>query len=102
MLNKPLEYWAVLIGMVLYAATRDAEREPILKRAAKIGSSAALALGLSPAIAPYLRDSETFATVVIMAFGMLALDVGTALVSDRDFIRGLIQKRLGGNGGGDA
>ena len=25
MFNKPVEYWAVLIGMVLYAASRDAE-----------------------------------------------------------------------------
>jgi len=35
MLQKPLEYWAVLIGMVLYAAARDAQREPIWTRALK-------------------------------------------------------------------
>ena len=34
MLNKPLEYWAVLIGMVLYAASRDAEEEAIYRRVA--------------------------------------------------------------------
>lgn len=96
MFQKPIEYWAVLIGMVLYAATRDAEREPIIKRIAKVGSSAALALGLSPSLAPWLRDSETFATVVVMAFGMLALDVVTAIIADREFIKDLIRRRIGG------
>ena len=101
MLNKPLEYWAVLIGMVLYAAAKDAEKEPLLKRVVKTCASAFLAVGLSTTLAPYLRGSETAATVCIMAFGLLALDVGTALVSDRDFIKGLIDKRLGGGGRAD-
>lgn len=98
---KPFEYWAILAGMVLYAATRDAEREPILRRAGKVAASAMLAVGLSPSIAPYLQDSEQFAVVVIMAFGILALDVATALIADREFIKSLIQRRLGGKGGPD-
>lgn len=98
MLSKPLEYWAVLAGMVLYAATRDAERESILRRVAKTAASALLAVGLSPALAPWLQGSEVFAAVVIMAFGALALDVGTALISDREFIKDLIKRRVGGGG----
>jgi hypothetical protein len=96
MLNKPLEYWAVLIGMVLYAAARDAEREALWRRLAKTGASGFLAVGLSPDVAPYLRNSETLATVAIMAFGMIVLDVVTALLQDRAFIKDLIRKRLGG------
>lgn len=38
MLNKPLEYWAVLIGMVLYAASRDAEEEEAIYRRVAIAS----------------------------------------------------------------
>jgi len=96
MLQKPLEYWAVLIGMVLYAAARDAQREPIWTRAVKVVASAFLTFGLSPSIAPYLQGSETAAAVCVMAFGLLALDVATALVGDRAFIKGLIKQRFGG------
>ena len=99
MLNKPLEYWAVLIGMVLYAASRDAEKEPLIKRVVKVAASAFLAVGLSPSLAPYLRGSETAAAVAIMAFGLLILDVGTAIIGDRKFIQDLIKSRVGGGGG---
>ena len=96
MFQKPFEYWAVLVGMVLYAATRDAEREPIWRRAVKVLSSAFLTVGLTPNVAPYLQGSETMAAVAVMAFGLLALDVATALIGDRAFIRELIRSRLGG------
>lgn len=102
MLNKPLEYWAVLIGMVLYAASRDAEKEPLIKRVVKVAASAFLAVGLSPSLAPYLRGSETAAAVAIMAFGLLILDVGTAIIGDRKFIQDLIKSRVGGGGGENA
>ena len=99
MINKPVEYWLVLIGMILYVATRDAERQPIRKRTVKTVASAALAVGLSPGLATYFQTSETIATVGIMAFGLILLDVGTALISDRAFIRDLINSRLGGGRG---
>lgn len=95
MFQKPFEYWAVLVGMVLYAAARDAEREPIWRRAVKVLSSAFLTVGLTPNVAPYLQGSETIAAVAVMAFGLLALDVATALIGDRAFIRDLIKTRLG-------
>ena len=101
MLNKPLEYWAVLIGMVLYAASRDAEKEPLIKRVIKTAASAFLAVGLSPALAPYLRGSENVAAVAIMALGLLLLDAATAVISDRKFIQDLIKARIGGGGGGN-
>lgn len=69
--QKPLEYWAVLIGMVLYAAARDAQREPLWTRAVKVAASAFLTFGLSPTVAPYLRGSETAAAVAVMAFDRL-------------------------------
>lgn len=95
-LQKPLEYWAILIGMVLYVAARHAEREAIWRRVAKTGASSALALGGSADAAGWAGVPESLAVVAIMAFGLLALDVGTALVQDRDFIRAMIQKKMGG------
>jgi uncharacterized membrane protein YoaK (UPF0700 family) len=95
-MNKPIEFWAVLLGMVIYVASRDAEREPVAKRVAKTLASALLTIGLSPTIAPWVRGSELLAAVAVMAFSMIVLDVATALLGDRDFIKSIIAKRLGG------
>lgn len=100
MQQKPLEYWAVLIGMVLYVAARHAESEALWIRIVKTGASALLAVGGSADVAPYLNGSEKAAVVVIMAFGLLVLDIGTALIQDRPFIKDLIMKKLGGGGNG--
>jgi hypothetical protein len=96
MFQKPLEYWFVLVGMALWVATRDAEREPLLKRASKTAISAALAVGISPSLAVYLNGSEVWATIAVMAFGLLVLDTASALLADRDFIKDLIRRKLGG------
>ena len=96
MLNKPFEYWAVMVGMILYVAARHAETEAFWRRVAKTGASGGLAMGGSAEAATYLNGSETLAVVAIMAFGLLALDIGTALIQDRPFIMDLIRKRLGG------
>lgn len=98
MMNKPFEYWAVMVGMVLYVAARHAESEAFWRRLAKTGASAGLALGGSAEVAKYLNGSETLAVVAIMAFGLLALDIGTAIIQDRDFIKELVRKRIGGGG----
>lgn len=96
MQEKPWEYWAVVAAMCLYAATRDAEKAPLAKRIGKIVASALLAVGLSPVVAPWLGGSEELALVAIMGFGILALDLAMALLMDREFIKELIKKRVGG------
>lgn len=96
MLNRPLEYWAVLVGMILYVAARHAESEAIWRRAAKTGASALLALGGSSDISARFGWPESLAVVAVMAFGLFLLDVGTALVQDREFIKELVKKRFGG------
>lgn len=101
MFGKSVEYWAVLAGMVIYVASRDAEREPLPRRIAKTAASAFLAYGLSPTIAPYTRHSEVLAAVGLMAFSLVALDTITALVSDREFIKDMVQRRFGGGRGND-
>ena len=93
---KPVEYWAVLAGMVIYVATRDAESEALTRRLLKTAASALLTIGLSPEVAARLGVSEVLSAVGLMAFGMLGLDVATALIKDREFIRELIRSRLGG------
>ena len=93
--GKSWEYWAALFGMVLYAASRDAEREALVRRLVKYASSGLLAFGLTPSAAPFLWDSEVAAAVIIMGFGAIALDMATALLRDREFIKDLLRARLG-------
>jgi hypothetical protein len=96
MLGKEIEFWAVVAGMAFYVAARDAEKEAPLKRIAKTAASAFLAYGLADGVAPYLNNSPTFAAVLIMGFGLIILDVGTALLMDRDLIKELVRRKFGG------
>ena len=89
-------YWATMAGVAIWVGIRDAEREPVLRRVAKTGASGLLAYGAGPEVAPYLGGSEIAAAVALMAFGLLALDVASGIIGDRDFIRDMLRKRLGG------
>lgn len=95
--SKTVEFWAVIIGMSVYIATRDAETESVSKRASKVVASGFLAIGLSPVMSDYFGIGETASAVVIMAFGLIILDLLTALVKDREFMKELIKKKLGGD-----
>jgi len=96
MFGKQIEYWAVLIGMAFYVASRDAETENISKRVGKTLASGLLAYGTSSEVSGYLGMGEGFAAILIMAFGLIVLDMGTALLSDKEFFKDLVKKKLGG------
>lgn len=97
MFDKSLEFWAIIVGMSVYVATRDAEKEPLQKRMIKVVTSGFLTIGLVPELAPFVQDSEGTAAVLIMAFGILILDLLSALVSDRAFITEIIKRHIGGS-----
>ncbi|MBT9383340.1 hypothetical protein KM176_05665 [Pseudooceanicola sp. CBS1P-1] len=97
MFGKSAEFWTVVCGMVLWAMVR-AESEPLHRRLVKTAASAFLAYGLSPTIAPWTRGSEVLAALGIMAVGLIVLDTATGLISDREFIKELIRRRIGGKG----
>ena len=97
MYGKPLEFWLILVGMTLYVASRDAEKEPFRRRVTKTAASILLTLGLAERLAlaaPWM--GETGAAVLIMTVGLIALDVATALVQDRQFVKDLILRKVGG------
>ena len=82
--------------MALYLVSRDAEREPLQRRIIKTLISGFLAVGLSPRLSPYVRGSEEVAAVVIMGLGLIVLDMAVAMVGDKDLIRDILRRRLGG------
>jgi len=96
MFGREWEFWAVLLGMAFYVAARDAEKEPLIRRLGKTAASAFLAYGLADSVAPYLNDSPTFAAVCIMGFGLIMLDLVSALLMDRALIKELIRRKVGG------
>lgn len=96
MFYKPLEYWAVLLGMVIYVGMKNADTDSLRKRIGKTGASALLAIGFAPELAVYTRNSETIAAAVIMSLGLILLDAATALIMDREFIKEMVRKKLGG------
>lgn len=87
------QYWAGLLGAVIYAATKSAENEPLLRRSAKIGASALLAYGLTSTVAAYLWHNEVLAAIAVMVFGQMILDLGTAILLDKK-INEAIKQRL--------
>lgn len=95
MFGKTWEFWAVIVGMSVYVATRDAETESVSKRTSKTIASALLSFGLAPELAPYVSNNEIAAAVLLMAFGLIALDLLTAILMDREFIKEIIRKKLG-------
>lgn len=99
MLGKPIEFWIAVIGAMLYVAERHHTRR-LLSRIILVGSSAGLGVGLAPDVAAWSGWSETIVAVVLIVFGYLLLDLGTALIADREFMKSIIRNRLGGGGGG--
>jgi hypothetical protein len=101
MLDKPWEYWATLLAMAIWTGTRDAEKDPLKRRLAKTATSVLLTAGLSPSVAAYTGLSEIWTAIIVMSVGLLALDTATALVSDREFIKEVIRKKMGVKDGND-
>ena len=101
MFDKPHEYWAAFVGMLVYIFMRDRKTETLAASVGRTIASALLTLALSPTAAAYTRGNEILAAVGLMAFILIALDVGTALFSDREFVKELIRKKFGGGNGQD-
>lgn len=96
MLEKPITYWLALIGVGLWVMGRDAETEGLTRRVVKTAASGLLAVGLGKEASEWVGLSESIVSVIIMAFGLMVLDLITALIADRSFIKEVIAKRIGG------
>ena len=95
MIEKPVEYWFVLMGLALRMIFIRAEEAPILMRLGKTASSAMLSLGLSESAAPYFGGSELLAGLAIMSLGLLLLDSVSGIFADREFFKELVRLWLG-------
>lgn len=94
---KPeLNHWIALVAAMIFVAMQHREK-PMLARAVIAGISGALGHTLSAEIAASLGVLGPLGWLVIVtAFGYAALDIGLALISDRESIKEVLRLRLGG------
>ncbi|MDI3335853.1 hypothetical protein QKW60_05510 [Defluviimonas aestuarii] len=94
-MSKPLEFWIALSVGVLIVIERHREKSAIA-RAIIAAISGGIGYSLAPEAAALTGRSETMAVMILTAFGYLLLDLGAALIADRELIRDVIKRRLGG------
>ena len=93
---KSMEVWAAFAAMAIYVFMRDRAKETLSVRIAKTASSALLAFAVAADVAPFVNGSEVTATILVMGFGLVLLDVLTGIAKDGEFIKEIIRKRFGG------
>jgi predicted membrane protein len=94
-MNKPFEFWAVIIGMMVWFFIRIPTTESLLARVIKTLGAAALGFGLCHDVATYLGVGDALSAVLVMAFGMIFLDAATSLFANEKFMSAFLRKRLG-------
>lgn len=96
--NLDLKFLAAVVAVGIWATFRHAETEPLSRRLSKTAASGLLSYGLAADVAPWVGGSEALAAVVLMAFGLLVLDIVAGLLADRELLKEIIKKRISGGG----
>lgn len=100
MLEKGLEYYMTLLGVATYVAARRADDAPVWKHLMRIVSSVAIALGMSSTVGEWLGIDEKIAMAGLVVFSHVLLDLGSAMLADRELIYSILRSRLNGDGNG--
>jgi len=94
---KPVEYWVALGVVLLIVIERGMKaRTGRVQQALMASISAGMGVALSPSLAAWSGRSETLVVMAVTAFGYPAIDTLAALVADREAMREIIVRRLGG------
>lgn len=94
---KPVEYWiAFAVGLLIVLERGCKARRGRVQQAVMAAISAGMGVSLSPTLAAWSGRSEVLVVMGVTAFGYPAVDIVTALLSDRDLWRQMIVQRLGG------
>lgn len=93
MLERTHEFWVALAAATIYVYLNSKEKA-MHYRVLMVASSAGLGFSLSPDFAAWSGIGETLAGVIIIVFGYVIIDLVTALVSDRGFVKEIIKGRF--------
>jgi hypothetical protein len=97
MMERPIEYWTALVGMCLYVFTKKDADANLIIRSVKTSASALIAFSMTDDVSSRLHVTASAAAVIVMAFGLIGLDIATSLIADRRFIRDIIRQYTGGS-----
>lgn len=99
MFGKPLEYWVAFLTAILIVFDRHREKG-LLSGMLYAAISGGIGYSMAPDLAAWMGRSEILAVMILTAFGYALIDVGMALISDRqrlvEDIRNIILRRMGG------
>lgn len=93
MLERTTEFWVAMVAAAIYVYLNSKEKA-LHYRILMVASSAGFGFSLSPDVAKYAGIGETFAGVIVIVFGYVAIDLVTAIASDRGFLKEVIKGRL--------
>lgn len=93
MFERTTEFWVALLAAGIYVYLNSKEKA-MHYRILMVASSAGFGFSLSQDVSQFLGIGETLAGVIIIVFGYVIIDLVTALVSDRGFIKEIIKGRL--------
>lgn len=97
--SRTLEVWAGIAAGCIYVYTKS----PLPTKTAKLGEAAVsglLAFSAGTYVSEWARVPESVAVILLSSMGYLILDVARSVVADRDVLKEVIIKRLGGNKNG--
>ena len=98
LITKPVEFYLSIVAAAIYVWESNTER-PVVSRFLITISSALLGLSLAPTLSDYVGFPEIISAVLVTAVGFLVLEIAAALIKDREYVKEIIKRRLGGPNG---
>lgn len=99
-MEKTPEYWAALVGMVIYLGAQKLEGENVFRRWAKILSSAFITVSMSAELGERIIGGEVVAVIAVMILFTSGIDVVLGVMKDPAFIKEVIRIWLQGRSKG--
>lgn len=93
MLERSVEFWVALLSAAVYVFLNSKEKA-IHYRVLMVASSSGFGFALAKEVSSYVGIGETLSGILVIVFSYLIIDVLTAVVSDRAFVKELIKARF--------
>jgi hypothetical protein len=90
---RPLEFYIAVLAAAVFVFESNKDK-PFWSRFMITISSAGFGFSLAPEVSMYVSVPLTITGLLITALGFLVLEVSVALISDRQFVKEAIIKRL--------
>lgn len=93
MLERTIEFWVAVVAAGAYVFLNSKEKS-LHYRILMVASSAGFGFSLAPDASEWLGVSEAAVGIAIIVFGYLIIDLMTALISDREFVKSILKSRF--------